>query len=153
MRAKLGLVEHREEDIDLIADLLSLMEESRADYTLTFRALSHWPVTGDAGAALPQWTDNRDTLAAWLDRYRARLVAESENDEALRQRMLSTNPRYVLRNWIAQNAIDSAEHRNFALVDELRRLFEQPFDEHPGMERFAQPAPDDAPPLVVSCSS
>ncbi len=152
MRAKLGLAEEHEEDVDLIADLLSIMQEGKADYTRTFRALSHWRVTDIDLTALPDWTGSQ-ALIAWLDRYRERLSAEAGGDDDRRQRMLAVNPKYVLRNWIAQNAIDNAEHRNFGLVDELRRLFERPFDEHPTMERFAVPAPDDAPPVVVSCSS
>ena len=64
-----------------------------------------------------------------------------------------TNPRYVLRNWIAQEAIERAQRKDFELIEELRRLFATPYDEHPGMERFAEPPSPSGPEIVVSCSS
>ena len=67
--------------------------------------------------------------------------------------MLATNPKYVLRNWVAQDVIQNAETRNYGLVDEVRRVLEDPFGEHPAMERYAAKPPEWAREIVVSCSS
>ena len=67
--------------------------------------------------------------------------------------MLAVNPKYVLRNWVAQDVIQNAETRNYALVDQVREVLDAPFDEHPAMERYAAGPPEWAQGIEVSCSS
>jgi uncharacterized protein YdiU (UPF0061 family) len=67
--------------------------------------------------------------------------------------MRDANPKFILRNWIAQEAIERALEKDFGFIEELRRLFAAPFDEHPGMERLAEPPTAAARGLSVSCSS
>ncbi|HEV8600764.1 MAG TPA: hypothetical protein VGQ69_15490, partial [Gemmatimonadales bacterium] len=69
------------------------------------------------------------------------------------ERMRRVNPKYVLRNWVAQEAIAAAETKNFGFIEELRRLFAEPFAEHPGQECFAAPPPAGSREIAVSCSS
>ena len=96
---------------------------------------------------------DRAAITAWLDRYAVRLDAEGSVTGERAERMRRTNPRYVLRNWIAQEAIERAQRKDFALIEELRRLFAAPYDKHDGMERFAEPPSPSGREIVVSCSS
>ncbi len=144
MREKLGLLSARDqEDAELIKELLGILQEEGLDYTNFFRQLSEMP--GPPGAETP----NR--LSGWLSRYRLRV--EESVDVERRARMRRVNPKYVLRNWIAQEAIEQAERKEFGLLESLRMLFRDPYAEHPDFARFAQPASGAARELVVSCSS
>ena len=68
--------------------------------------------------------------------------------------MNRANPRYVLRNWLAHEAIRKAtDERDYSEIERLRSLLARPFDEQPGMEAYAAPAPEWAAGLAVSCSS
>lgn len=150
-RAKLGFATTDPADAALVAVWLELLQGSEADYTRSFRALSHWmPNDADALAALRTEIRDHTGLDAWLDRWNARLMTEGTVHEARRAAMLAVNPKYVLRNWVAQDAIDNAITGNFARVDEIRSLLSTPFDEHPAMERYAMPGSEE---IVVSCSS
>jgi hypothetical protein len=67
--------------------------------------------------------------------------------------MLRTNPKYILRNYLAQAAIEKAQAKDFSEVDRLFTILRSPFDEHPGMEHYTAPPPDWARNIQVSCSS
>lgn len=154
MRARLGLATAEPDDLSLIAEWLDLLHRTGADYSRSFRALSRWSVSTDNSTApLRIEVDDANALDAWLPRYAARLAREQSNEAARHAAMLRTNPKYLLRNWVAQDAITNAESGNFVLVDQLRELLRSPFDEHPAMERFAEGPPEWARDLSVSCSS
>lgn len=149
MLGKLGLNSRpadSTEDADLIADLLGVLQAERADYTGFFRGLCGFGVDRPAG-------NTPGPMRAWLARYTARLQAEGSRDAERAERMRRVNPKYVLRNWIAQEAIEEAQAGRYGLIEELRRLFADPFGEHPGMERFAEPPSGAAREIAVSCSS
>jgi hypothetical protein len=143
MRAKLGLETEEPEDAPLIAGLLDALEASGADYTLAFRRLASLERTAAAGAA---WD-------AWLGRYRARLSREPRGDAARCAAMNRVNPKFVLRNYLAQQAIEAAERGDFGKIARLHAVLRAPFDEQPENEAYAQPAPESAKGLSVSCSS
>ena len=154
MRAKLGLGEAREGDNELASALLELMAGSRVDYTGMFRDLAGLRLDDPAadGPLRDRFTD-REAFDAWAARYRDRLRAEGMPDAVRRAAMERVNPRYVLRNYLAQQAIDRAEAGDY---DEIRRLVDllhSPFEEHPGMEAYGAPPPDWGRRLAVSCSS
>jgi uncharacterized protein YdiU (UPF0061 family) len=152
MRGKLGLVSARDqEDAELIKELLGTLQEEGLDYTTFFRELSSAEPPTPRG--YPRAAETPTRRAAWLTRYASRLQAESSVDQERKQRMLGVNPKYVLRNWIAQEAIEQAERKEFGLIESLRVLFSDPYAEHPGRERFAQAASGPAREIVVSCSS
>lgn len=154
MRAKLGLTRAEDGDVALVAALLEVLRTGHADYTRTFRALSRWDAADPAGdAPLRAEVGPRGGLDLWLDRYADRLAREARPAAERHAAMLATNPKYVLRNWVAQDVIENAETRNVALVDEVRRVLDAPFDEHPEMERYAATPPAWASGIVVSCSS
>lgn len=88
-----------------------------------------------------------------MDRYAARLRAERSDDAERSERMRRTNPKYVLRNWVAQEAIEAAQRGEYGLIESLRRVLASPYDEHPAMERFAAPPAPERRSIEVSCSS
>jgi uncharacterized protein YdiU (UPF0061 family) len=143
MRAKLGLVREEDGDDQLIGDLLALMARTRADYTLSFRNL-----TGEDGDWLVLFGQANADAQAWLLRYRLR--TEGEDLSGLDR----INPRYVLRNWVAETAIRAVEDRDdVATLDRIFRIVQSPFEKHDGDEAFAAPPPLEMCDLEVSCSS
>jgi uncharacterized protein YdiU (UPF0061 family) len=143
MRAKLGLMRQEEGDDRLIGDLLALMAKARADYTLSFRKLA----TED-----PEWLalfgNSNSDAEAWLSRYRVR--TESEDLSGLN----SINPKFVLRNWVAETAIRAVEDEgDVTVLDRILHILKTPFEEHGGDEAFAAPPPPSLCDLEVSCSS
>jgi uncharacterized protein YdiU (UPF0061 family) len=154
MRDKLGLITVDDTDAELISDFLDLMQATGADYQRSFRALSRWDAEVAASReALVAVIPDGGRLDAWLARYAARLASEPRPAAQRHAAMLGTNPKYVLRNWVAQDVIENAETRNFAAVDAVRTLLDDPFAEHSTFERFAAGPPAWAREIVVSCSS
>jgi len=154
MRAKLGLLEGRAGDEGLVRGLLSCMAESRVDYTAFFRALGGFSTEADArNAPLRDQFLDREGFDAWAQGYRARLISEGGNDAERKARMDRVNPAYVLRNYLAQQAIEKAQEKDFSEVDRLLELLADPFTERPGFERYAAPPPAWGRHLAVSCSS
>lgn len=155
MRAKLGLREARPEDGGLIADLLGLLQANRVDYTGFFRALGDFrQEPGEANAPLRDRFPNWAAWGAWADAYRARLELEGSTDAPRKRRMDRVNPRYVLRNYLAQEAIERAEReRDYSGIERLLGVLRDPFTDRPGMERYAEPPPEWGRRLVVNCSS
>ncbi len=155
MGRKLGLTHAGPEDAALVDALLQLMHASRVDYTNLFRALGRFKsaANGDDSLLRDRFTD-RAAFDAWAETYRARLRREPGTDAERRARMDRVNPKYILRNYLAQDAIDRAgRERDFSEVDRLLDLLRHPFDEQPEMERYAAAPPDWAHHIEVSCSS
>jgi uncharacterized protein YdiU (UPF0061 family) len=155
MRKKLGLTESREGDQMLVTDLLALMQTSRADYTNVFRALGTFSVQADFRAdGLREFFLDRAAFEGWARRYRDRLRAEGSRNAERKFRMDRVNPKYVLRNYLAQQAIDLAtQKKDFTEIDRLRQLLRDPYAEQPEMERYAAPPPNWGKQIIVSCSS
>ena len=155
MGDKLGLAGAEDNDRVLVADLLDLMAQNRVDYTLLFRRLGNFPST-DSGRYAPaaDLFPDRDAFDQWAARYRARLRRENSADQARRIAMERTNPKYVLRNYMAQSAIEKAQRDgDFSETDALLQLLQTPFDEHPEFEHYAGHPPEWAQGIAVSCSS
>ena len=143
MRAKLGLVDEEEGDDRLIGELLALMAKARADYTLSFRNLS-----GDDKDWLALFGATQDEAQDWLSRFRAR--TQGTNLIGLDR----TNPKFVLRNWVAETAIRAVEDRgDITALDRIFRILQSPFEKHDGDDAFAAPPPPEMCHLEVSCSS
>ena len=154
MRAKLGLTQERVEDDDLIRDFLSLLQGSHADYSIVFRELGTF-ASGPApkNEHLREHFLNRERFDEWASRYRDRLQNEETRDAQRQQAMNRVNPKYVLRNYLAQGAIDKAQQKDFAEVDRLLALLQRPYDEQTGMDSYAAAPPNWGKHLSVSCSS
>ncbi len=155
LRAKLGLTQVFDDDDNLVSDLLTLLAEHGTDFTIFFRALSRFETTpATINNAVRDLMVNREAFDTWAARYAARLTAENSVDTERRARMNRANPKYVLRNHLAQVAIEKAEQqRDFAEIDKLLKLLQHPFDEQPEHEAYAAAPPDWAKDIAVSCSS
>jgi uncharacterized protein YdiU (UPF0061 family) len=155
MGAKLGLATVQDGDTALIDDLLRLMAQDRCDHTITFRALGRFSTASDAdNAAVRDWFVDRAGFDAWATRYAARLRAEASVDAERAARMAATNPKFVLRNHLAETAIRQAAAGDFSETERLLKVLAAPFDEHPDAPAaYAALPPDWAQHLEVSCSS
>ena len=161
---KLGLAECRDDDIERMRALELLLQDGEVDMTLFFRALMDADL---ADASLASFGDafydpaKRDAIATplrdWLAAYERRLRDDALDTAARRERMRLANPRYVLRNYLAQQAIDAAEAGDLSAVHELLEVMRRPYDDQPGRERFAQRRPEWARERagcsMLSCSS
>lgn len=152
MRAKLGLQQAEPDDADLLDSLLKLMARDSADFSRSFRALGR-ACAGEDSVFLDEFKD-REAVAAWLAEWRARLASEDPGDEQSRRAgMDAANPKYVLRNYLAQAAIEQAQAGNYAEIQRLHKLLSRPFDEQPENADYARLPPDWAQHISVSCSS
>lgn len=162
--AKLGLAECQDEDLQLIDDLRALMREAEMDMTLTFRGLVDLsPQQPDASVLREAFYDeakraaHAPALDAWLQRYAARCLQDGASDAVRASRMRAASPRYVLRNYLAQQAIDQAEQGDLSGVHALLEVMQRPYDNQPGREAFAAKRPDWARDRagcsMLSCSS
>ncbi|MEP6592012.1 MAG: protein adenylyltransferase SelO [Gemmatimonadota bacterium] len=154
MHAKLGWRTEEPDDLILQGELFSVLHREAVDYSRFFRALSHFdPAVPSSRRAVEAEAAAPGSIAVWLDRYAARLEREASVTAERQAGMLRVNPKFVLRNWIAQEVIEAAEQGDFAPIESVRRLVAQPFDEHDEWERFAGPSPAGRVSVEVSCSS
>ncbi len=153
-RAKLGLATQRDEDRDVIDDLLKLMAADRCDFSITFRRLSLFKAAeGANNDAVRDVFINREAFTAWALRYATRLAAEGSVDVQRALRMNQVNPKYVLRNHLGETAIARAREGDFTEVQRLLKVLRRPFDEQPEHEADAGFPPAWAHHLELSCSS
>ncbi len=150
MRAKLGLTEPLEGEAPVMDAVLRLLADNRVDYTIFWRRLSHAVAGGDFEPVRDLFPD-RAAFDAWLLSY-SELLAHTSKALAA-DLMLKTNPRFVLRNHLAEQAIRSAKLGDLSELQTLQALLERPFDEHPGHATYADFPPDWASTLSISCSS
>ncbi|MGE4452479.1 protein adenylyltransferase SelO [Castellaniella sp.] len=147
---KLGLDDWRPDDAALEDDWWNLLHAQRADFTLAFRRLAG--ADRDAGSWLALFADPAPARA-WLDRYLARRAGQGGDVATRRAAMDRANPLYVLRNHLAQRAIEAAQRGDASEIDRLWSLLRDPYTERPGFESYARPPDAGAPAVPVSCSS
>jgi len=174
MAQKLGLrAFDPESDPELVTGLREVLQLVETDMTIYFRKLATISTieapAGETDRALIEPLEeayynpqdlNEDTVArtaAWIRRYRQRVQRDGTVDEERRRSMNAVNPKYVLRNYLAQLAIDKAQEGDFSMVKELLELLRHPYGEQPGQERLAEKRPEWARHRVgcsmLSCSS
>jgi uncharacterized protein YdiU (UPF0061 family) len=147
-RAKLGLHTTHEGDAALINRLLTLMQHSRCDFTQTFRALGR-----DDLCTLRHRFREPASFDTWWSDCQVRAANEGVGEIERRERMRGVNPHVILRNHLAQRAIEAAEQGDTSELQSLLRVLAQPFAEHAAEARYAEPAPAGQPEPEVSCSS
>jgi serine/tyrosine/threonine adenylyltransferase len=168
MCKKLGLAETVETDILLIVDLEAVLQLTETDMTLFFRNLSSITKTDSITTATEKIKDAfynptevsgeiEEQWNEWFTAYLNRLKVETLTDDERKTAMNAVNPKYVLRNYMAQSAIDAADKGDYFLVEELYNLLRNPYDEQPEYEKHFAKRPDWARDKVgcsmLSCSS
>ncbi|MEO0367571.1 MAG: YdiU family protein, partial [Pseudomonadota bacterium] len=162
MRAKLGLEVEDAQDIELCSELENVLVETEIDMTLFYRLLSERNILEqtslDEVYYAPQAADldHSTKMQAWLNAYRTRLAIEKRSDEARFTAMQAVNPKFVLRNYLAQQAIDLAESGDYSMIHELLTALKTPYDNSVD-PKLCQKRPDWARTKVgcsmLSCSS
>lgn len=153
MRAKLGLPTTRAEDAALVSELLKILQRDGVDYALFFRRLCDFDLASERNDALRDMFVEPTNFDGWARNYRARLSIEENTNAARSEQMRQVNPQYILRNHLAQTAIEHAQRGDYAEIDALLAVLQRPFEQHPGAERFAEPPPHNSARVAVSCSS
>ena len=146
-RKKLGLTKSHNEDAQLIQGLLDIMESEKLDYTNTFRNLSQ-AVTSVKTNEL-----NSNVSMSWIKSYQERHNKESIPIAKKILLMNANNPKYVLRNYMAQEVIEAAESSDFSALETVIEVITSPYDELEQYKHFANRSPDWAKNLEISCSS
>ncbi len=154
-RQKLGLATVDESDGELYDELLEVMEAGNLDFTRTFRMLSEGGNEAEVGSIFQSVSKQGEPAGLkWLNNYCRRLEQEIVDGESRSVQMKSVNPKFILRNYMAEYAIRQArDEGNCDEIDRLVSLLKHPFDEQPQFEDYAGEAPDWADGLAVSCSS
>ncbi len=148
----------------LRAAWLQILQDGEMDMTLAFRGLMAVDPQSPTVTVLEEAfynAERRDAvlpaLQAWLQQYAARLRDDPLDAQARQQQMAAANPRYVLRNWRAQEAIERAEQGDLGGVHALQAVLRHPYDLQPGREHYAGKRPewarDKAGCSMLSCSS
>ncbi|NIJ46351.1 uncharacterized protein YdiU (UPF0061 family) [Wenyingzhuangia heitensis] len=161
MCAKIGIETPNKQDYILIQSLETNLKLIETDMTIFFRLLATADKIEDCldafytpeqlkGETLTEWQ-------VWFDQYFTRLASENISKEERIAKMNTTNPKYVLRNYMSQLAIEAAEEGDYSLINELYNLVQKPYDEQPKNEKWFAKRPDWAKKKVgcsmLSCSS
>ena len=150
MRAKLGLTDEQENDQELIESTFRLLASNKVDYTIFWRRLCGFTAQSGHEPVRDLFFDI-ESFNAWALQYSERLASVGSAQRS--DLMLKTNPKFVLRNHLGEQAIQAAKLKDFSQVDTLLRLLQSPFEEHLGHESFAGFPPDWASSIAISCSS
>ena len=167
MRSKLGFQNEDENDQKLILELEDILHQTETDMTIFFRNLSDFKIENPSeglkiinyafykpdeivGNVEKRWND-------WFQKYAERLKKESGSEQERKQKMNAVNPKYVLRNYMAQLAIDDADKGDYKLIDELFQMLKNPYGNQPKYQKWFAKRPDWARHKVgcsmLSCSS
>jgi uncharacterized protein YdiU (UPF0061 family) len=145
MAAKFGLLQWRDEDADLIESIFALMTQAEVDMTEFFRALAEieqqsprLEILYPAFYQLPLHENHSTLFNQWLQRYTRRLGRQQDSDEARRTRMNLVNPRFVLRNYLAQQAIDAVMVGDISMIEKLMQAARHPYAENLPAELIAK---------------
>jgi len=141
-RKKLGLFKEEKDDLKLVEELLTWMKDHKKDYTNTFRALAD---------GNKDFTD--EVGQAWFKKYQERLGREASNETERNALMNSSNPQYILRNYLAQEAIQAAEIGDFSALNLLIEVLKKPYVKNENYNKFSEVPPEWANKLEISCSS
>lgn len=152
MRAKLGMWTERDGDEQFVGDFLSALHDSQVDFTLAFRSLAP-AVLGDREALRSLFACS-ESIDAWLERWEERLEPEDVQATARAETMQRANPAFIPRNHKVEEALEAAvERSDLGPFRELLEIIRSPFDEQPGREAYAVPAPLGGAPYQTFCGT
>lgn len=153
MRKKFGWENTHSSDHQICAKMLHLLTQDKVDYTLFFRRLSHFLVD-DNNSEIAELFQQKDKWQQWQKDYQERLTLETRSETERHTAMQQANPKFVLRNYLLQIAIEKAQNdEDFSEIDRLMTIMQSPFDEQPENESYAAPPPSWGKSLCISCSS
>ena len=151
---KIGLTTLESEDYNLFVSLLQTLSNLAIDYTFFFRQLSNYKINQvDSLSELWNYYEKSEELIVWLSLYGQRLKRELSDDTKRSMEMKSINPKYVLRNYIAQEIIEDVEKGGNEKLKNWLTILYSPFAEHPEYESYSKPTPKEKKNYSVSCSS
>lgn len=150
MRQKLGLFKEQPQDMSIVNGWLDLLSQNQSDYTLSFRLLCDPNL--DNNMLMDHFID-RQKARDWYQIYQSRLELETSSPQQRQIAMQNANPKYILRNYLAQIAIDRAEQGDFSECETLLKVLAQPFTEQPHHQAYAKLPPNWGQSMEISCSS
>ena len=162
MHEKLGLnptahpIDSDEVAADFVMETLSLLKNNRLDYSYFFRVISEVNIEGGEPSVLASLRDkciDLNSFDQWFSSYQSRLRQHSHDPSDRLAKMQATNPVYILRNHLAQLAIDKAKHGDYSEVKRLHDVLKKPYSRQEGCEQYEALPPDWAKELEISCSS
>ncbi len=133
------------------SNILHLMSQDKVDYTLFFRRLCHLSSTNDAN--LTELFTQKDQWLNWKNDYFQRISLDNRTDKDRQISMKKINPKFILRNYLLQQAIEKAERQDFTEIDILMSIIKSPLDKHSAYEQYADAPPKWGKHLLISCSS
>jgi uncharacterized protein YdiU (UPF0061 family) len=140
LRRKIGLAGEQEGDAALIQDLLERMAQNGADFTLTFRRLCDAVAGPEGDAAVRALFADPEAYDGWAERWRRRLSEDPGEPQARSTAMRATNPAFIPRNHLVEAALAGAvESRDYRPFEELLEVVTRPYEDRPGLERYAAP--------------
>lgn len=151
---RLGLDESLSSDsnLELAVQLLSALESAKCDYNCFFYELTNLEDLDDLSSILDLCVF-REPMQKWFEEYKKIVSKEKKTKEQRKEQMKKANPKYVIKNYMLQEAIQKAENGDFKLVNDLLNIAQNPFGEHKDFERYAKPTPMEYANLQLSCSS
>ncbi|MBY6197670.1 protein adenylyltransferase SelO [Vibrio hangzhouensis] len=151
MREKFGLLSKRSDDGEFFNDSFALMQQERVDYSRFFRELANIDING--GESLVDLFIDRNKAVNWLERYKKRSTDEEVSLTQRSDKMRQVNPKFILRNYLAQQAIELAQKGDFSMVASLSKVLQSPYSEHQDFEQFSALPPEWGKRMEISCSS
>lgn len=146
MRAKLGMFNEEKEDKELISELLNLMQQHKADFTNTFKAL-----TFDKLEELDLF--KAEEFKKWHGKWQERLGRQEQSAKDSQQLMRQNNPAVIPRNHRVEEALDAAIKGDFTVMEKLLRILADPYEHSTEQSEFCKPAPPSARPYRTFCGT
>ena len=139
-------------NLDLIVELIGALQSAQIDYNVFFYRLTNLESFDDI-SSITDIAVFRQSIEDWLESYKKVCEKDNSTFEQRRELMKKVNPKYIIKNYMLQEAIELAHEGDYSLVNDLLNIAQNPFDEHKAFERYAQPTPMEHANLQLSCSS
>ncbi|MDF2183114.1 protein adenylyltransferase SelO [Neptuniibacter sp. CAU 1671] len=153
MRKRLGLLTAEESDSQLVEDLVQLFTQQAVDMNRFFRRLNAFDGSETSLTKLMELLQHPAALNDWLLRYEQRLTRQPQSHAERAEQMNRVNPEFILRNYMAQEAISAATEGDFRLVNDLLSLLRNPSEPNKQYAYYAESPPDWAGAICLTCSS